>query len=97
MRALRGLPRASAEAEVTRHLERVHLPDAVADRRPGSLSGGERQRVNLARALEAPGTTSGWTGWCRVAGCCTGWPELTAALPESAHVLAAPGCPAGVR
>jgi hypothetical protein len=35
MRALRGLPRASAEAEVTRLLERVHLPDAVADRRPG--------------------------------------------------------------
>ena len=53
MRALRGLPPASAEAEVTRLLERVHLPDAVADRRPGSLSGGERQRVNLARALAA--------------------------------------------
>jgi peptide/nickel transport system ATP-binding protein len=53
MRALRGLPAASADAEAARLLERVHLPASVADRRPRSLSGGERQRVNLARALAA--------------------------------------------
>jgi peptide/nickel transport system ATP-binding protein len=53
MRALRGLPAAQADAETDRLLDRVHLPAAVADRRPGTLSGGERQRVNLARALAA--------------------------------------------
>jgi peptide/nickel transport system ATP-binding protein len=51
LRALRGRP--DARRELTRLLERVHLPAAVADRRPGELSGGERQRVNLCRALAA--------------------------------------------
>lgn len=32
-------------------LERVHLPDAYADRHPLELSGGERRRIAIARAL----------------------------------------------
>lgn len=53
MRALHGMSGRAADAEAARLLQRVHLPQTVADRRPGSLSGGERQRVNLARALAA--------------------------------------------
>jgi peptide/nickel transport system ATP-binding protein len=53
MRVLRRLPEKQVVAEIDALLERVHLPAAVADRRPGALSGGERQRVNLARALAA--------------------------------------------
>jgi peptide/nickel transport system ATP-binding protein len=53
MRVLRRLPEAQVAAEIGALLDRVHLPAAVADRRPGALSGGERQRVNLARALAA--------------------------------------------
>ncbi|HEU5111440.1 MAG TPA: ATP-binding cassette domain-containing protein, partial [Micromonosporaceae bacterium] len=43
----------AAPGDLARLLDRVHLPAAVADRRPGALSGGERQRVNLCRALAA--------------------------------------------
>jgi peptide/nickel transport system ATP-binding protein len=52
-RILRGLSRRDAADEVTRLLERVRLPAAVASRYPGELSGGERQRVAIARALAA--------------------------------------------
>ncbi|TQM09345.1 ABC transporter ATP-binding protein [Pseudonocardia kunmingensis] len=50
LRGVRG-PEASARTSVL--LDRVHLPAAMRERRPGELSGGERQRVNLARALAA--------------------------------------------
>lgn len=53
MRHLRGLPAGTARTQAVELLERVHLPPALAERRPMSLSGGERQRVNLARALAA--------------------------------------------
>jgi ABC-type glutathione transport system ATPase component len=39
------------EQFVREALERVHLPAAVAGRRPRELSGGQRQRVAVARAL----------------------------------------------
>jgi ABC-type glutathione transport system ATPase component len=39
------------DAFVREALERVHLPSAVAGRRPRELSGGQRQRVAVARAL----------------------------------------------
>ncbi len=50
-RMLRGLSRSGAEAEVSRLLDAVRLPGAVAGRYPGELSGGECQRVAVARAL----------------------------------------------
>lgn len=34
-------------------LSLVHLPEAIAKRRPTELSGGQKQRINLARALAA--------------------------------------------
>lgn len=50
---LRGLRGAERAAEVTRLLDLVELPPAMADRFPGQLSGGQKQRLNLARALAA--------------------------------------------
>ena len=45
---LRGKP---LRNEVSRLLDLVRLPAALAGRRPGALSGGQKQRANLARAL----------------------------------------------
>jgi peptide/nickel transport system ATP-binding protein len=52
-RILRGLSAAEARAEVVTLLERVRLPERLANRYPRELSGGERQRVAIARALAA--------------------------------------------
>jgi len=49
-----GLDRAGREAHVRQALERVALPAAVLDVRPGELSGGQRQRVAIARAVVVP-------------------------------------------
>ncbi|MGV9797441.1 dipeptide ABC transporter ATP-binding protein [Mycobacterium sp. NPDC003449] len=43
--------RADQARAVLGALDRVGLPQALADRRPGEISGGQRQRVVLARAL----------------------------------------------
>ncbi|WP_245513940.1 ATP-binding cassette domain-containing protein, partial [Mesorhizobium sp. M1D.F.Ca.ET.234.01.1.1] len=43
--------RAKVGAEVRSLLDRVRLPQRVADLYPADLSGGERQRVAVARAL----------------------------------------------
>ncbi|MFR9806541.1 ABC transporter ATP-binding protein [Pseudonocardia sp. RS010] len=56
LRLVRGLRGSALSAEIAALLDRVHLPAALAGRRPGALSGGERQRVNLARALAAEPT-----------------------------------------
>jgi peptide/nickel transport system ATP-binding protein len=48
-----GLRGKDLKAEVSRLLDLVRLPAALADRLPGELSGGQKQRVNLARALAA--------------------------------------------
>jgi peptide/nickel transport system ATP-binding protein len=53
-RALRhffGLRGRAARARVREVLDRVEIPEAVADRYPAELSGGQRQRVAIARAL----------------------------------------------
>ncbi|MBW4093566.1 MAG: amino acid ABC transporter ATP-binding protein [Proteobacteria bacterium] len=47
---VRGLPRAEAEAEAMRLLERVRIPEQ-AHKYPTQLSGGQQQRVAIARAL----------------------------------------------
>ncbi len=51
LQVLQGLSRRAADAEVTRLLDQVRLPQRIADRYPLELSGGERQRVGIARAL----------------------------------------------
>src|SRR5919112_5087488 len=47
---VRKTPKAEAEAEAMRLLERVGIPEQ-ADKYPGQLSGGQQQRVAIARAL----------------------------------------------
>lgn len=44
------LPRAEAEAQAMKYLERVRILDQV-DKFPGQLSGGQQQRVAIARSL----------------------------------------------
>lgn len=51
IRNLLRLSRAEEKARVTSLMERVRLPAALADRRPGELSGGQLKRVCIARAL----------------------------------------------
>lgn len=48
---LRKMPAKTAKARVAELLEKVKLPDSVANRFPSMLSGGEQQRVAIARAL----------------------------------------------
>src|SRR5690606_8888428 len=43
-------PRAHAEAEAMKYLERVRIPEQ-RDKFPGQLSGGQQQRVAIARSL----------------------------------------------
>ena len=47
---VRKIPKAEAEAEAMKLLERVQIPEQ-ADKYPGQLSGGQQQRVAIARAL----------------------------------------------
>jgi len=47
---VRGIPRAEAEANARRILERVHIPEQ-ANKYPVQLSGGQQQRVAIARSL----------------------------------------------
>jgi ABC-type glutathione transport system ATPase component len=46
-----SIPRTERNRRVEAILDRVNLPRALLDRRPGALSGGQRQRVAIARAL----------------------------------------------
>jgi peptide/nickel transport system ATP-binding protein len=50
---LRKLKGRELDAEISRLLECVRLPEVIAGRYPNELSGGERQRVAIARALAA--------------------------------------------
>jgi general L-amino acid transport system ATP-binding protein len=47
---VRKVPRADAEKNAMKYLERVRIPDQ-AQKYPGQLSGGQQQRVAIARAL----------------------------------------------
>ena len=47
---VKQMPKAEAEAQARKYLERVRIPDQ-ADKYPGQLSGGQQQRVAIARAL----------------------------------------------
>ena len=47
---VRKTPKAEAEANAMKYLERVRIPEQ-ADKYPGQLSGGQQQRVAIARAL----------------------------------------------
>jgi general L-amino acid transport system ATP-binding protein len=47
---VRGTPKAEAEAEAMKYLERVKIPEQ-ATKFPGQLSGGQQQRVAIARSL----------------------------------------------
>jgi general L-amino acid transport system ATP-binding protein len=49
-RQVRRWPKAKADEEAMRQLERVKIPEQ-ADKYPGQLSGGQQQRVAIARAL----------------------------------------------
>ena len=49
-RQVRKWPKAKAEEEARRQLERVKIPEQ-ADKYPGQLSGGQQQRVAIARSL----------------------------------------------
>jgi general L-amino acid transport system ATP-binding protein len=49
-RLVRKWPKAKAEEEAMRQLERVRIPEQ-ANKYPGQLSGGQQQRVAIARAL----------------------------------------------
>ena len=51
IRNLLRLSKAEEKARVTSLMERLRLPSALADRRPGELSGGQLKRVCIARAL----------------------------------------------
>ncbi|MFF2775372.1 dipeptide ABC transporter ATP-binding protein [Streptomyces sp. NPDC058052] len=51
LRAFRVAGRAERARRAAELIDRVHLPAAVARRRPSELSGGQRQRVAVARAL----------------------------------------------
>ncbi|GAA4680426.1 ABC transporter ATP-binding protein [Frondihabitans cladoniiphilus] len=50
-RRLLGLGRKEAEERVDEVLGLLHLPVALADRKPAAVSGGQRQRFSIARAL----------------------------------------------
>ncbi|RMR39788.1 Phosphate ABC transporter ATP-binding protein, partial [Pseudomonas amygdali pv. mori] len=50
-RCVLGVPKAEAEARARKYLEKVGLPERVADQYPAFLSGGQQQRVAIARAL----------------------------------------------
>lgn len=47
---VRKMPKAEAEANAMKYLERVKIPEQ-ADKFPGQLSGGQQQRVAIARSL----------------------------------------------
>jgi len=47
---VRKMPKAEAQANAMKYLERVKIPDQ-ADKFPGQLSGGQQQRVAIARSL----------------------------------------------
>jgi general L-amino acid transport system ATP-binding protein len=47
---VRKLPKAEAQANAMKYLERVKIPEQ-ADKYPGQLSGGQQQRVAIARSL----------------------------------------------
>ena len=47
------VPRRQARERALEAMDKVHLPAAAADQRPGELSGGMQKRVGLARAVVA--------------------------------------------